>query len=153
MNPPGRNVSSLVLVGFVLVAVYAVVGGVVTRKKLFRQSTEALPHDLRKALNLWSGAHFIGFSFAMSITIFRVVLKFLGSSWFVVGIFFGLSLVFLLLWRPRELGRERWSMCLIVTQFLSFMARIVLHRGGKEGSPFFRRVATGVAHIHANELV
>ena len=103
INPPRRNVSSLVLAAFVLVTVYAAVVGFVLRKKLFRQSTEALPNDLRKALSLWSGAHFIGFSFAMSITIFGVVLKFLGSSWFVVGIFFGLSLVFLLLWRPRQL--------------------------------------------------
>ena len=86
INPPRRNVSSLVLVAFVLVTVYAVVVGFVIRKKLFRQSTEALPNDLGKALSLWNGAHFIGFSFAMSITIFGVVLKFLGSSWFVVGI-------------------------------------------------------------------
>src|SRR5215470_6061229 len=101
MNPPRRNVSSLVVGAFVLVAVYAVVVGFVMRKKFFRQSTEAFPSDLRKALTLWRGAHMVGFTFAMSITIFGVVLKFLGSSWLMSGIFFGLSLVFLLLWKPR----------------------------------------------------
>ena len=43
-------------------------------------------------------------SCAMSIAIFGVALKFLGSSWLVPGIFFGLSLCFLLLWRPSQLA-------------------------------------------------
>jgi hypothetical protein len=104
MNPPLRRVSSFVLVAFALAAFYAVVVGFVMRKKFFRQSTEALPGDLRKALALWSAAHVIGFSCAMSISIFGVALKFLGSSWFMPGIFFGLSLGFLLLWRPCQLA-------------------------------------------------
>jgi hypothetical protein len=84
--------------------VYAIIAGYVLRKKLFKQSVEALPSDVRKALRLWRGAHSIGFSFAMSMTIFGVALKFLGSSWYVAGIFFCLSLGFLLLWRPRQLA-------------------------------------------------
>jgi hypothetical protein len=92
------------LLVFVFATVYAVFAGFALQKKLFRQSTEALPHDLRRALSLWRGAHFIGFSLVMSITIWGVILKYLGSSWLVAGVFFGLSLVFLVLWRPRQLA-------------------------------------------------
>ena len=103
MNPPHRNVSSSVLIAFVVAAVYAVVVGFVMRTKLFRKSAEALHGDLRKALGLWRAAHILGFTCAMNVCIFGFVLKFLGSSWLVLGIFFGLSLGFLLLWRPRQL--------------------------------------------------
>jgi hypothetical protein len=103
-NPPHRNVSSSVLVAFVVAAVYAVVVGFVMRKRFFRQSTEAFAGNLRKALGLWRAAHIIGFTCAMNVCIFGFVLKFLGSSWLVPGIFFGLSLGFLLLWRPRQLA-------------------------------------------------
>ena len=103
MNPFHRNVSSWVLVAFVAAAVYAVVVGFVMRTRLFRKSTEALPGDLRKALGFWRAAHIMGFTCAMNVCIFGFVLKFLGSSWLVPGIFFGFSLGFLLLWRPRQL--------------------------------------------------
>jgi hypothetical protein len=91
-------------VAFVFAAVWAVASGFVMRKKLFKQSVEALPSDVHKAVRLWRGAHSISFSNAMSITIFGVALKFLGCSWYVAGIFFCLSLGFLLLWRPRQLA-------------------------------------------------
>jgi hypothetical protein len=76
------------------------------RKKLFTQSTESLPGDLGKALRLWRGAHLVSFSNAMSIAILGVALKFLGTSWLVPGVFFGLSLGFLLLWRPRQMAAD-----------------------------------------------
>lgn len=68
MNRPQRGVSSWVLLAFVLVTIYAVFAGFVLRKRLFKQSAEAFPSNLRKALGLWRAAHFMGFSFAMSIT-------------------------------------------------------------------------------------
>lgn len=103
MNPPHRSVSPLIPVALALAATYAVVVGLVMRKKFLRQSAEAIPDNPRKALAHWMAAHFISFSCAMSIAIFGVALKFLGSSWLVPGIFFGLSLCFLLLWRPTQL--------------------------------------------------
>jgi hypothetical protein len=99
---PHRHVSFWVLVAFVVAAVYAVVVGFVLRSKLFTRSTDALPADLRKALALWRAAHIMGFTCAMNVCILGFVLKLLGSSWLVPGIFFGLSLGFLLLWRPRQ---------------------------------------------------
>ena len=102
VNPPDRSVSPWVLVASVVVATYAVGTGFVMRKKFFRKSTEALPSDLHKALNLWRVAHIFGFTCAMNLTVFAAVLRFLGSSLLVPGIFFGLSLMFLVLSRPRQ---------------------------------------------------
>jgi hypothetical protein len=104
MNPPNRSVSSWILVAFILATVYAIIAGFTLRKRLFKQSAEALPSNARKAVGLWRGAHFIGFTFAMSIGIWGVVLKFLGSNWYQTGTFFGVSLGFLLLWGPRQLA-------------------------------------------------
>jgi hypothetical protein len=103
MNPPVRSVSVWVLAVLVFASVYVVLIGFVTRKKTFRRSDEALPGDLPKALKFWKSAHVIGFVYAMNLALFGFVLKFLGSNWLVPGILFGLSLGFLLLWRPRQM--------------------------------------------------
>lgn len=104
MNRPRRDVSAGVLVAFVFAAVCVIASGFRVRKNLFAQSAESFPGDLGKALRLWKAAHSIGFTIAMSIAILGAALKFLGSGWNVAGIFFGLGLGFLLLWRPRQLA-------------------------------------------------
>ena len=98
-----RTISAIALVAFCLAAVYAIVIGFVMREKFFKQSTEALSGNPPKALHLWKAANVIGWCCAMNLTVFGVVLKFLGGSWLVLGIFFVMSLGFLLLWRPRPL--------------------------------------------------
>lgn len=103
MNRPHRSVSAWVLAAFVPAAVYAIFVGFAMRKKFFRRSAEALSGDLRKALAFWRLAHFFSFCCAMNLTLLGVVLKFLGSDWILVGIFLGMGLAFLLLWRPRQL--------------------------------------------------
>jgi len=74
------------------------------RKTLFKKSADALAGSGGEALRHWRGAHIIGFTHAMSIAIFGAVLRFIGCSWHIAGIFFGLSLCFLLLWRPRQMA-------------------------------------------------
>ena len=100
---PHRTASAFAVVAFCLAAAYAIVIGFVMRKKLFKQSSEALSANPLKALHLWKAGNFIGWCCAMNLTLFGVVLKFLGSGWFVLGVFFVVSLVFLLIWRPRPL--------------------------------------------------
>jgi len=90
------------LVASVVAAVIFVADGFFMRKRFFKLSTESFPRDVGKALRLWRGAHLISFCCAMSLAILGWVLKVFGS-WSVPGIFFGLSLGLLLLWRPREL--------------------------------------------------
>jgi hypothetical protein len=88
MNPVRRNVSSLVFVALAAAAVYAITVGFVMRKKLFALSAKTLPANPQKALGQWRAANIIGFSCAMNPAILGVVLKFLGASWSVPGIFF-----------------------------------------------------------------
>jgi hypothetical protein len=106
MNLRQRTVSSGLLVAFVFATAAAIWSGFVLRKTLFKKSVDALPNNVGEALNRWKGAHLIGFNNAMSIAVFGAVLKFMGTSWYVAGIFFGLSLVFLLLWGPRQMAAQ-----------------------------------------------
>lgn len=85
MSPPHRNVSAWVFVVLSVAVIYAVVFGFVMRKKLFRQSTEALPHDPRKAGRLWRSANVISFTCAMVMCVYGAVLKILGSGWSVAA--------------------------------------------------------------------
>jgi hypothetical protein len=106
MNPPRRAVSALVLATFAGAAVYAIVSGFVMRKKFLVQSTEVLRSDPSKAASHWRMAHSIGFTFAMSVTIFGVALKLLGTGWLLPGMFFAVSLGLLVLWRPARSGLQ-----------------------------------------------
>jgi hypothetical protein len=109
INTPRRNVSALILVAFALATVYSIVVGFVMRNKYFAKSAAALPRDPSKALSLWRVANFTSFSCATSMAVFGVALRFLGSTWVVLGIFFAVSLAFLVLWRPRPLGAKGGS--------------------------------------------
>jgi len=104
MNLPLRDVSARVSVVLCILAVSAIAVGFVMRRRFFKLTTEALPHDPRKASQFWRSANFISFCCAMNPTIYGVVLKILGSGWLVPGMLFGLGLGFLLLWRPRQLA-------------------------------------------------
>jgi hypothetical protein len=104
MNPPRRTVSPLVLAAFAGAAIYAIVSGFVMRKKFLVQSTEVVRSDPSKAASQWRMAHSIGFSCAMSVTILGVALKLLGTGWLLPGMFFAVSLGFLVLWRPVTSG-------------------------------------------------
>jgi len=106
MNLRDRTVSSGPLVAFVFATAAAIWSGFVLRKTLFKKSADAFPNNVGEALKHWKGAHLIGFNNAMSIAVFGAVLKFIGSSWYVAGIFFGLSMVFLLLWGPRRMAAQ-----------------------------------------------
>jgi hypothetical protein len=51
--------------------------------------------------NRWRAGNILSFAFAESTMLFGVLLKFLGESWKVVGMFFAVGLVLLLVWTPR----------------------------------------------------
>jgi presenilin-like A22 family membrane protease len=104
MNRPTRSVSLWVLVSVVFWAVLTVFAGFVMRKKFFRLAAELRSRDLHKALYCWKMVHFIGFCCATNLAILGFVLKFLGSGWILAGIFFGLGLAFLVLWKPGQLA-------------------------------------------------
>ena len=90
-----------ILPAFAAVGMYFIVSGALMRKKYLAQTAVAAHGDASKALV----PHIIGFSSAIAIAILGFLLKFLGATWRVTAIFFGIGLVFLLLWRPRPLLR------------------------------------------------
>jgi hypothetical protein len=102
MNLPICDVSAGFFAGLCAVAASSIFLGLVMRRRFLKLYIENLPNDVRKSSESWRSANFISFSCAMVVTICGAVLKFLGETWLVPGIFFGLGLVFLLLWRPRQ---------------------------------------------------
>jgi hypothetical protein len=71
-----------------------------------RQLTPAIdalranPEDA-DAMRRWYSGNIVSFTFAEVITLFGVVLKFMGAAWNIAGVFFGVGLLLLLLWTPR----------------------------------------------------
>lgn len=55
------------------------------------------------ALAKWRMGNLLCFVFAETVTLFGLVLKFLGAGWNVAGIFFGVGLCLMLLWTPRPI--------------------------------------------------
>jgi len=82
MNLPIRDVSAAAFVALCILAASAL--GFMMRRRFFKLTTEALPHDPRKASQSWRSANFISFCGAISPSIYGVVLKILGSSWLVL---------------------------------------------------------------------
>ena len=106
MHLPHQSVSAWVFVVVCGCALYSTVVGFVLRKQFFKRSTEAARHDPPMARRHWRTAHLVSFCSAFSLSVCAAVLKYFGSDWLVTGVFFGLSLGFLLLWRPRELAES-----------------------------------------------
>jgi vacuolar-type H+-ATPase subunit I/STV1 len=104
MHLPQRSVSAWVFVVVCGFAAYSVVVGFVLRKRFVKQSAEAIPHDPRMANRRWRAANLLSFCSAINLSVCGAALKYFGSDWLLPGIFFGLSLGFLLLWRPCELA-------------------------------------------------
>lgn len=104
INLHRHGVSAGVFVAVCILAALAILVGFAMRERFFRLSSEALPDNPRNASDFWRSANFISFSCAINPAILGAVLKILGSGWLVPGILFGLSLGFLLLWRPRQLA-------------------------------------------------
>ena len=100
-----RVLSPWILPAFAALGIYFIVSGALMRKKYFARTTVAAHGDASKALVLWWKGNIIGFSSAIAIAVLGFWLEFLGATWKVTAIFFGIGLVFLLLWRPRPLLR------------------------------------------------
>ena len=103
MNLSRHDIAPWVWIVVVAAAISAIAAGYVIRKKFFKLSNQVLGSDPGKARGHWRAANLIGLNSALSVTFYGAVLKLLGSGWLVPGIFFGVSLGLLVLWRPREL--------------------------------------------------
>jgi len=53
------------------------------------------------ALRTWRSGQIISLTLAESVVLFGFLLKFLGASWNVAGVFFGVGILLLLAWTPK----------------------------------------------------
>jgi len=91
--------AALGLIGFSEIGV-----GFFLRSKFIREAETVLrtePENQAAKLK-WRTGNFLSFCFAETITLFGVVLKFLGFGWNIAGIFFAVGMLLLILWTPRK---------------------------------------------------
>jgi hypothetical protein len=101
-KPSGGEASLEVLIAIACVAIVDVPIGHFIRKSHFDRARASLRNnDRTTAVNLWLLGNIMGFTFAETVMLFGFVLRILGASWNVVGIFFAAGFLLLLLWRPR----------------------------------------------------
>lgn len=103
VHPEERGVAREILYIFPLVAAsnILILGGI--RSRQMARAFEVLrkaPEDAA-ALVLWRAGQILGFVSAESVSLFGLVLKFLGASWNIAGLFFAVGIFLLLLWRPQ----------------------------------------------------
>jgi hypothetical protein len=88
---------------FALAAFGSVSLGFVLRKARIDRPLEVLRNapDDPQALILWRSGNLTLFVLAETVTLMGLVLKFLGATWAVAGVFFFAGLFLTLLWTPR----------------------------------------------------
>ena len=103
LRPLERPVTPI-LIYAVAFECFAVIGvGFFLRARKVTVPAERLrtsPEDTA-ALSAWRSGQIISFTLAESVTLFGFVLKLLGSTWSVAGIFFAVGIFLLLLWTPK----------------------------------------------------
>ena len=89
--------------GFVAISTISV--GQTLRQRLVIATAATLVSDPenKTILRRWRAGNIVSFTFAESIMLFGVVLKFLGERWNIVAIFFAAGLLMLLLWSPKRI--------------------------------------------------
>jgi len=89
--------------GFVAISTISV--GQTLRQRLVIATAVALVSDPenKTILRRWRAGNIVSFTFAESVMLFGVVLKFLGERWNIVAIFFAVGLLMLLLWSPKRI--------------------------------------------------
>lgn len=100
---PERAVSLPVLIAISLCVCWDIGIAFFFRATKLAPASEALrtnPND-PAALTQWRTQNFLSFCFAETVVLMGFVLKFLGTGWNIVGIFFAVGILLFLLWTPR----------------------------------------------------
>ncbi|MBZ5528566.1 MAG: hypothetical protein LAN71_11775 [Acidobacteriia bacterium] len=102
-HSPERSLAREILVAFAVVSAsnVLILGGIRSRHLTAALDILRNTPDDAAALGRWRMANIFGFTFAESVSLFGVALKFLGAKWNVAGLFFAAGILLLLLWTPR----------------------------------------------------
>jgi hypothetical protein len=105
VRPAERPVGRILLLGIAAAAGGDIALGFALRKRFLDSSLEILRAQPAnpEALLRWRTGNILAFCNAETVTLFGVVLKFLGARWMIAGVFFAVGLGLLLLWTPRLL--------------------------------------------------
>jgi len=103
VKPPVQPMQPFLPFLFALAALGSVSLGFVFRKARIDRPLEVLRNapDNPQALIQWRSGNLALFVLAETVTLMGLVLKFLGATWTVAGVFFFAGLFLTLLWTPR----------------------------------------------------
>lgn len=102
---PDANASTIIPAVLGLVGFSEIGLGFFLRSRFIEGAETVLRADPenQSAKQKWRTGNLLAFCFAETITLFGVVLKFLGYEWKIAGVFFGVGLLLLILWTPRKI--------------------------------------------------
>ena len=105
VNPQEKPMPFFIPVAFGVVCISEIVLALFLRAQYISASEDILRAEPQNfpALAKWKVGNILSFVFAEVVTLFGLVLKFLGAGWNVAGIFFGVGLCLMLLWTPRPI--------------------------------------------------
>ena len=109
LNPPEKPVAAFLLLALGVVCVSNIGLALFFRSRYLTSSAETLrahPDDAT-ALARWRVGNVLSFTFAETVTLFGVLLEFLGAGWRVSGIFFAVGLLLLVAWTPTPVSTAR----------------------------------------------
>ena len=91
------------VIGISVVALSTLAAGVFIRSRLVQPAGEALRRDPEDAVaaGRWRTGVILSLVFCESVGLFGLALRFAGASWNVCEVFYGVGILFLVLWTPR----------------------------------------------------
>jgi hypothetical protein len=98
-----QPISPLVFAAIALASLWDIALAMLFRSRKITPAVEVLKKnpDDDEALALWRGGVVLSFAFCETLVLFGLLLKFLGASWNVAGIFYAVGLLLMLAWTPR----------------------------------------------------
>jgi len=104
-QPGTGSISRILPAALGLVGISEIGIGFFLRSKFLAEAEAILREDgqNRAAMLKWRTGNLLSFCFAETISLFGVVLKFLGYEWRIAGVFFGVGLLLLILWTPQKI--------------------------------------------------
>jgi hypothetical protein len=104
-GPGEANLDSVFPLAFGFVCVSEIVVALFFRARFIAASEAVLRSEPenRAALVKWRTGNMLSFCIAETITLFGLVLKFLGFDWKTAAVFFAAGMLLLLFWMPRKI--------------------------------------------------
>jgi hypothetical protein len=103
-SPPVRQTSlQVVPLAMGIVSLSALGVAMFFRSRMVQPASELLRNNPEDKITIarWRGGVILSLVFCESVVLFGVLLKFIGNSWSVCGIFYAVGIFFMLAWWPR----------------------------------------------------